>query len=289
MATGPRKITPEERRRLAAERKRRRKAQRGRGGAQAKGRDASDGQNGGQRRRRRRIAADIIMAVLAVVILAAGFKVFTIVRDYRANRGVYDRVSEQARPADGPDDGIDFDALRAINPDIIGWLRYEGTPIDYPVVQGTDNDKYLKVMFDGTPGSFGTIFADCADTAPFRQFNTIVYGHHMKDGSMFAGLSKLKDQDWCAAHPYMELITTEGRYRLEVWAFLNQPSDSGIYANNISGSEEKAAYIALAGRLADYTTDVSVGPDDRLVLLSTCAYEYQDARYIVVCKMVPWE
>lgn len=105
---------------------------------------------------------------------------------------------------------------------------------------------------------------------------------------MFNCLKLLKDPAWTAEHPRLKLYTPDGNYYLEVWAFLNQPSDSNIYVTNIAAAEDCSAYIQLAANLADYTTDVKVTADDRLVLLSTCAYEYQDARYIVVCKMVPW-
>lgn len=236
----------------------------------------------------RRTAVNVIMVCLALIVVVSGIKVFTIIRDYRANQAVYDKVSEQAQK-DGFTGDIDFDALRAINPDVVGWLYYEDTPVNYPVVQGTDNDKYLNTMFDGTWGSFGTLFVDCVTEAPFKQFNTIVYGHHMKDGSMLAALSKLKDPSWCGDHPRFELVTPDGKYHLEIWAFLNQPSDSNIYVTNINDSGAQSEYIGLAENLADYVTSVSVAPGDRLVLLSTCAYEYDEARYIAVCKMVPWE
>ena len=106
---------------------------------------------------------------------------------------------------------------------------------------------------------------------------------------MFGDLKKLKDQAYCNEHPEMKLITPDGRYNLEIWAFLNQPSDSEIYTTNIIDDESKEAYIKMVKEIANYTTDVSVGIDDRLVVLSTCAYEYQDARYMVVCKITPWE
>ena len=236
----------------------------------------------------RRTAVNVIMVCLALIVVVSGIKVFTIIRDYRANQAVYDKVSEQAQK-DGFTGDIDFDALRAINPDVVGWLYYEDTPVNYPVVQGTDNDKYLNTMFDGTWGSFGTLFVDSVTEAPFRQFNTIVYGHHMKDGSMFAPLKQLKSSSYAKEHPQLELITPEGKFHLVIWAFLNQPADSQIYVTNIHDKTEREEYLKLIEDLADYTTDVNVTVDDRLVILSTCAYEYQDARYMVVGKMVPWK
>lgn len=233
----------------------------------------------------RRIALNVIMVCLAGIMIVSGWKLYTIFKGYAADRSVYDKVSEEAG------DDIDFDALRKINPDVIGWLRYEGTIIDYPVVKGENNEVYLSMLFDRTWGGCGTLFADCITEAPFRQFNTIVYGHHMKDGTMFACLKELVDTGYCKQHPKLELITPEGKFDLPICAFLNEPADSNIYTTNFRDEDEegKKAYLDLINNLASYVTSAGMSTDDRLVMLSTCAYEFEDARYIVVCKMVPQE
>ena len=236
----------------------------------------------------RRGAENVIMVCLAAIVVISGWKIYTIMREYHKGQQVYKKISEQTAE-NGFTGDIDWDKLRKINPEVVGWLYYEDTVIDYPVVKGQDNDRYLYTMFDGSVGGFGTLFADAATEAPFRQFNTIVYGHHMRDGSMFAPLKRLKDSSYAGEHPQLELITPEGKFHLLIWAFLNQPADSQIYMTNIHDKEERAAYLELIRDLADYTTDVEVGVEDRLVILSTCAYEYQDARYMVVGKMVPWD
>ena len=223
----------------------------------------------------------VIIVCLAGIMLVSGWRVYTIIKGYLADRAVYDKISEEAG------DDIDFDALRKINPDVIGWLYYEDTIIDYPVVQGENNEMYLSMLFDRTWGGCGTLFADCITEAPFRQFNTIVYGHHMKDGTMFACLKELRDSEYCSKHPKLELSTPDGKFDLEIWAFLNEPADSNIYLTNIKYEEDKQAYLDLIESLASYTTNVEVSTGDRLVMLSTCAYEFEEARYIVVCKMVP--
>lgn len=234
----------------------------------------------------RRTASNIIMICLAGIMLVSGWRVFTILRNYQADRAVYDKISVQAGDAE---DSIDFEALKKINPDVIGWLYYKDTVIDYPVVKGENNEVYLSMLFDRTWGGCGTLFADCVTEAPFKQFNTIVYGHHMKDGTMFACLKELRNREYCDKHPKLELSTPEGKFDLEIWAFLNEPSDSNIYITNMNDEKGKQSYMELVKELADYTTDVKVTTDDRLVMLSTCAYEFEDARYIVVCKMVPQE
>lgn len=231
-------------------------------------------------------ASNVIMVCLAAIMIVSGWRLFTIYRNYMADRSAYDKVSEQAGNID---EGIDFDALRKINPDVIGWLYYKDTIIDYPIVQGENNKDYLSMLFDRTWGGCGTLFADCVTEAPFKQFNTIVYGHHMKDGTMFACLKELRDPEYCSKHPKLDLSTPDGDYDLEICAFLNEPADSNIYLTNMKTEEEKQDYLDLIQQLADYTTDVSVTTEDRLVMLSTCAYEFENARYIVACKMVPKE
>lgn len=226
------------------------------------------------------------MICLALIILISGWKLFTIVREYNRGRDAYDAISEQALTQDGAP-GVDFDALRRINPEVAGWIRYDAAHIDYPVVRGSDNDKYLYTMFDGRSGGCGTLFIDADISEPFRQFSTIIYGHHMRDGSMFGSLKKLRDPSFCEENPRMKLYTPDENYDLEIWAFLNQPADSDLYDLYMSTEEERAEYIEMVRGLASYTTDISVTPSDRLVILSTCAYEYKNARYVVICKMVP--
>lgn len=236
----------------------------------------------------RRGAENVIMVCLALIVLVSGWKIYTIMREYHKGQQVYKNISEQTA-ANGFTGDIDWDKLKKINPEVVGWIYYKDTVIDYPIVQGEDNDRYLWTLFDGSVGGFGTLFADAATEAPFRQFNTIVYGHHMKDGSMFAPLKQLKSSEYAKEHPQLELITPEGKFHLVIWAFLNQPADSQIYVTNIKNKAEREDYLKLIEDLADYTTDVKVTADDRLVILSTCAYEYDDARYMVVGKMVPWK
>ena len=236
----------------------------------------------------RRIALDIIMVCLAGIVVFSGYRVYKIMHDYKVNRDIYSRIAETAMP-EGFNGEIDFDALRKINPDIVGWLYYESTNINYPIVQGKDNDYYLHISFDGTWTLGGTLFADAITEEPFNQFNTIVYGHHMQDHTMFGDIKELKDPEYCKEHPQFELITPEGKYHLKICAFVHQPSDSAIYTTNFHDEEGKQEYINLIKSLATYITTEEMTAEDRLVILSTCAYEFQEARYMVVGKMIPWE
>lgn len=246
------------------------------------------GRENNKKSRAGRIAMDVIIGCLAVIVLFSGWKVWTIMHEYHKDQQVYENISETARAGNEADEpGIDFEALKAVNPDIVAWLRCEGTVIDYPVVQGSDNEKYLHTLFDGSSGGCGTLFVEAVTEEPFRQFNTIVYGHHMRDGTMFASLEDFKDPEFTEEHPEMELITPEGSNHMQIWAFVNQPADSDIYATNFHEEKDREAYINLIRDKAEYLTDIDdeISADNRIVILSTCAYEYKNARYMLACVM----
>lgn len=231
----------------------------------------------------RKGAAAVIIICLLAMAGFSGIKLYHLICEYRDNQQAYRAVSETAITDESLK--VDFDELRKINPDVVGWIRYKCANIDYPIVQGRDNSKYLYTRFDGAYSDFGTLFVDAATKDQFMQFNTIIYGHHMQDGSMFGSLKKLRDPKVCRKHPKMELATPMGNYGLEIWAFLNQPSDCSVFSNNVSSEDDRDAYIDWIREKALYTTDVKITAEDRLLILSTCAYEYNGARYIVVCKI----
>ncbi len=238
------------------------------------------------------IVLDLFIVLALAIAGFSAFKIYNIVNNYRADQKVYSQVQNEARPGD---EDVDWDKLKAINPDTVGWIKIDGTKIDYPIVLSHNNDEYLHTLFDGSYGNAGCIFADCNTDNPFNQFNTIVYGHHMKDGSMFENLKYYKDAEYAIDHGRLELLTPEQDYYLVVAAFLNCPSDSEIYTNNvgmIGGGDSKAArkeraeYLKAVEKYAEYTTDVTLEADDKIVVLSTCAYEYEGARYVIVGKLV---
>ena len=234
----------------------------------------------------RKVADTMIIVCLLAIMLISGIRLCQLYAEYRSNRNAYEMIADECHDKEDEHLNVDFEKLRRINQDIVGWIRCRELHIDYPIVQAEDNDRYLDRMFDGSYGACGTLFADAATENPFRQFNTIVYGHHMRDGSMFGSLKKLKDPEYCREHPAMELATPEGNYELQILAFLNQPSDSEVFTSNVSDYDEKTEYLEWIRRKAEYTTDAEATVYDRLAVLSTCAYEYKNAKYIVVCRMI---
>ncbi|NLG25173.1 MAG: class B sortase, partial [Clostridiales bacterium] len=180
---------------------------------------------------------------------------------------------------------VDFAALRAVNDDVVAWIYAEGTPIDYPVVLGDDNAYYLDHTFFGRPGSAGAIFIDAANRADFSDGNTVVYGHHMKDGSMFAGLPNYGDQAYYDAHPVIYLYTPDGDYAIEL--FSGYVRDASALPIDFAGPEAFLGYVDAVRQLSDFESDVVVAADDRIVTLITCTYNFDDARYAVHGRLAP--
>ena len=239
-------------------------------------------------------ALNVITVCLIGIILVSGYRIGKTMWEYQVAKSAYTNISEKTAKVDPKQftGVVDWKALKKVNPDVQGWLYQKGTVINYPVVQGTDNDTYLHTRFDKQWSGGGTLFVDCRMEKDFKGFNSIIYGHHMKDGSMFRSIrGYTKEDGYYDKHKTLELATPHGNYHLVVFsAFITKATDEDTYKMTYDEAE-KQAYIDRAWERSELpiTKDsVDVTKNDRLVTLSTCAYDYEEARYIVMCKMVPW-
>ena len=180
---------------------------------------------------------------------------------------------------------MDFAPLLEINEDVVGWIYSEGTVIDYPIVQGDDNVFYLDHLFSGKWGFAGTLFMDYDNLPDFSDYNTVVYGHHLKNGEMFASISNYRDQDYYEEHPVMYLYTPAGDYKVEL--FSGYARDASPIPHDFDTPEDYLAYIDQITALSDFSSDVTVGPEDRIISLVTCSYVTDNARYVLHGKLVP--
>ena len=182
---------------------------------------------------------------------------------------------------------IDFTALLTDCPDVKAWLYSPNTVIDYPVVQGKDNDYYLHRFMNGSYNPSGTLFIDFRVAGDFTSPHTIIYGHHMQNGSMFASLEGYRKQEYYDEHPVMYLNTPQGNYRLDLFsAFVTFP-DSRVYTLSYENEIEFEQWCVLMKSFSDFKCDLELSSQDRIVTLSTCTYDYDDARYVVMGKLVP--
>lgn len=198
---------------------------------------------------------------------------------------------EQTEPTQPPEVApisVNFDTLQESNPDIIAWLYSEDTPISLPIVQAADNEYYLHRLFDGTQNAAGTLFADYRCAGGFSGLNTVVYGHNMKNGTMFGTLQKYGTQEYYEEHPIMWLLTPDGDYKVELISGYVTSATSEIYAPADS-DEDMMALAKNAVKLSTFDAGLELEEGDRYLTLSTCSYEYDNARYVVVGRLVPLE
>lgn len=173
---------------------------------------------------------------------------------------------------------VDFSVLQQENEDIVAWIYSENTPINYPVVQSDDNVFYLRKMINGEYNIAGTIFMDFRNDPNMSDNNTIIYGHNMQNDTMFGTLQDYKKQEYYDEHKIMYLFTSDKQYKIELFAGYTIPVESDIYDMAKLDQED----IEEAMRKSDFKSDVIVSAEDKIITLSTCAYEYEGARYIVM-------
>ena len=182
-------------------------------------------------------------------------------------------------------EGIDVQMLQTINPDYACWLYCPDSPIDYPVVQGEDNSYYLKRLFNGERNAAGTLFIDFRNLPGFQDPNTLIYGHHMRNGSMFKSITYYSEQCWHNSHPFMLIVAPEEIAVLEVLAGYLTDEDDHCYDIALSDENDMRVFLDTARQKSDFETTADIVSGDRLVTLSTCAYAFQDARYILIGRL----
>lgn len=205
----------------------------------------------------------------------------------RAMRDVQrQQVQVQPQDAEKPA-GVDFDALRAVNPEVTAWLSAEDSVIDYPLVQGQDNDHYLTHLFTGEKNKLGALFMDYRVPSDFSGKSTVIYGHNMKDGSMFASLIHYQKQEYYIKHPVMQLSTPEQAYELTLFAGIVGDGSYEFVRFAFARDADFLAYVDELKAASTFQSDVTVGAEDRIVALVTCSYAFTNARYALFGKLTP--
>ncbi|WP_352397287.1 class B sortase [[Clostridium] aminophilum] len=184
---------------------------------------------------------------------------------------------------------VDLNALSEKNPDFVGVIDIPALEIRYPVVKSHDNEEYLHRTFDGTQNAAGCIFLDKDAPADLSAQNTFVYGHNMKNGSMFGKLKDFRESGAVDRFPYVFLYTPEGTFRYRIFACSEVEASHSIYLGFRDG-EGYDAYIRMARNLSAYSMpendEVDFAERPKLLSLSTCTGSSHTMRYVVQCALV---
>lgn len=228
---------------------------------------------------------NIVTLILVVVIIFCLFKIGKILWGYYEGTKTYDNVAKIAGIGSKDSDNIDFDSLLKENPDTKAWLKLKGTNINYPILQGATNDTYIHTMFDGKYNPKGSLFIDYRIEHPFQDFMTIVYGHNMKDNTMFSHLMEYEDHDFYKKHKKMLLYTPSANYDLHVIGAMYLDAAAPQYKLFFNESE-KGSYVNWIASNSLIKTDEVATANDRIVMLSTCTNVDENGRFVVFGKLV---
>lgn len=245
---------------------------------------------------------DIILTLALIVAVAvfcfAAYNLFHIYTEYKKGTDEYNHIEQMAVTERDPESteeasdteqglqppfDVDFAALQGVNPDVVGWIYIEALAgISYPVVQGEDNEEYLHTTYENNYNFAGTIFIDYENRRDFSDCNTLVYGHNMKNGSMFGQLKKFsEDQTTYEKSKYFWIFTPEKDYRYEIISAYTTGVNSDTYTLFKGPGDEFQEYLdTIKGYSEIETDDTELTIKDRIVTLSTCTGN-DATRYVV--------
>lgn len=245
---------------------------------------------------------DIILTLALIVAVAvfcfAAYNLFHIYTEYKKGTDEYNHIEQMAVTERAPESteeasdteqgpqppfDVDFAALQGVNPDVVGWIYIEALDgISYPVVQGEDNEEYLHTTYEKNYNFAGTIFIDYENSRDFTDCNTLVYGHNMKNGSMFGRLKNFsEDQTTYEKSKYFWIFTPEKDYRYEIISAYTTGVNSDTYTLFKGPGDEFQEYLdTIKGYSEIETDDTELTIKDRIVTLSTCTGN-DATRYVV--------
>ncbi len=198
------------------------------------------------------------------------------------------KVTEPKTPRasdDGDNLKIDFNGLKKVNKDIVGWIYGQEGHINFPVLQGETNDTYLRTLYTGKYNINGSIFFHSGNYLYDDDF-MILFGHHMRSGAMFGELHQYQSYSYYKSHPYLMYYTPDAKYRLEICIYLKTDT-SEKYSLVCRNENEFNSLVADYKSRAVYVTDTPMTYGDHYIILSTCrSSTYKNLRINIFCKMV---
>ena len=192
-----------------------------------------------------------------------------------------DKTDTKTKEPDPDTIDVDFDKLCADYPDVVGYIYSANTLVQQPIQYGKGNEYYLTHDLKGNTNNNGSIFIEQLNSGSFTDDNTIIYGHNMKTGMMFANLTLYKDKGYYNSHPYLYIYTPSQNYRVDLYAGFVCEYDDEVYTTSLTQDQLKA----MAAK-STFASNIGT-PTGKTVTLSTCSYEFNNARYVVVGARVP--
>ena len=231
----------------------------------------------------KRMINNILLIICIFIFCISTWKLYGYYRSYKKAKDTYSKIAKENVKISKNERKIDFKKLKSQNQDIAGWIYIRGTTIDYPIVQGKDNEEYLHQDFNKKKSSSGTIFLDNNCKKDFTSDNNIIYGHHMKNGTMFAQLLKFREKSFLKKHNEIMIFTPDRTIHLKVISAYAQKAQNKIPVT-FANDKQKKAYIkkiTKIRRMSEPSIKLDDKKIDRIYTFVTCSYEGEDNRTYV--------
>lgn len=241
------------------------------------------------------VVSKITIVVAVFIFVLSAYQLIRIFSEYHKGAKEYDKLAEDTTESQEEEneeealgqDGhtplkVDFEELKKTNVDVVGWIHFDEPSISYPIVKGEDNEKYLTTTFEKNKNSAGAIFMDALNNGEFADRNTYIYGHNMKNGSMFAQLHKFGKQEYYEQNPYFYIYTPNGKeVKYQIFAVCIVGGTSRSYTRFFNNDTEYLDYLNYEKSIALYDTGVEVNAESQILTLSTCISSAKDKRLFV--------
>lgn len=250
-------------------------------------------------KRRQKICSLLLLFLSLAVLVFSLSKLIPILMDYRGSEQTYESLKEtcvedlgdtseteeEEKQEDWEKIHISFDELKKENPDIVAWIRFDNTDqvaVDYPVLYSGDNETYLRHDIYGSYHIAGCIFLEGRNQPDFSDYHSIIYGHNMKNSTMFGDLKKYKNQkDFYEKNPYFTVYTPESTYRYHIFSYYDAEETSDVYTVGYEPGERFQDLLKKMTECSMKKTGVYPEDTDRILTLSTCSTDGEDKRFVI--------
>ena len=266
-----------------------------------------------KRKRRKKIIWFIILLISLIISILCIVKIFfwnkdnqsidKITDDINSKKIVKEVSSDEAENVNPPIDesndywdyvkmdmiSVDFNELKKKNSDTVGFIKVNGTNVNYPIVQGDNNSYYLNHSYDKSYNSYGSIFMDYSSNNDFSDLNTFLYGHYTGNGSMFGELKKYMNESFYLEHPFFYILTPQQNYKVEVFSVYTDEALSNSYNSNFGSLYDFKIYLEIIKNKRRYKTNTNVNYVlDRIITLYSCSHESgsKTERYFIHGKII---
>ena len=231
-----------------------------------------------------KILKNFISLVLVAIMLVSGYKITSTILDYKKANDTYTEIQENYSP--DAEEGFMESDLKNINPDYRLWIFVENTNINYPVVSYGDNDYYLYRDFLGEDSRSGTLFMDYRNNFEEDE-STVIYGHNMKNKTMFNNLELFKEKDFWNKDSTIHIYRGDYEYVYKPFSIFVAKPEFDYVKVDFDGENDFKKYMnTVKSNSTFWSTEYAPKYKDKILTLSTCSYEFDDARTVFEAKLI---